>query len=100
MKRGGRKINSDGKNVSSQAQGGPRPRARLFRWQLGGGPSVLTTGAAGGLHAPIVNEFLEHNSDDQFVGSQDEGKLMFLGSQEKQIVGTQDGSMEGEGGSV
>lgn len=42
--------------------------------------------ASGGLHAPNVDDVLEHNGEDEFFRTQDNMTPFYLGLQKNQVV--------------
>lgn len=56
--------------------------------------------STGRIQFPIVHEVLEHDGEDELLRTQNEVKPFYLGTQEEQVVGTQNGSMERTGGSA
>lgn len=60
----------------------------------GRGPAVSSTEATSSIHAPIVNEVLEHKGEDRPVLTKDKVTLFYLGSEKDQVVDAQNRSIE------
>lgn len=60
---------------------------------------MLNTEVSGGFHAPIVDDVLEHIDEYEFVRTQVEVTLYYLGLQGQRVADTQDESMDRKEGS-